>query len=128
MSRRSWGPVLLVTSLLVLGSACSADAKSKQRPCKPDAAPRVIWASCKAPSNDLRGVNLSAAVLSSVDFTNVDLTGASLAGANINKVEFENAKLTDVDLTGATISGGDIQKGKFCRTKMPDGKIASADC
>ena len=56
---------------------------------------------------DLRGANLTNAVIDRVDFSGADLTGATLRNAVLTGLTWTGAILTDVDFEDALIGSQD---------------------
>ncbi len=80
---------------------------------------------------DLRGVDLTRALLKRVDatasdFTGATLNGADLTGAVLRHADFSSAGSQRTQLTGATFDGADLQYAKFTGTPFGCVKLRSA--
>jgi len=87
---------------------------------------------------NLKGVNVTVAVMNYINFSGADLSESLLAGeiagcnfsyANLRGVDFSCSDLTGADFTGADLTGADLTKGilcdntGLCNTIMPDGEV-----
>ncbi len=71
--------------------------------------PRSVMTSCDFTNAKLAGASFHAAVLQFSRFTNADLTGADLAGTDLSGADFTNADLTNADLSGADLDGATLK-------------------
>jgi uncharacterized protein YjbI with pentapeptide repeats len=62
---------------------------------------------------DLRGANLSGALLDGATLTGARLTGADLSGARLEGADLRGARLEDANLSGARLEGADLSAAWF---------------
>lgn len=58
---------------------------------------------------DLKGANLTGAILNNVNLNGADLTDANLTGAMLSDADLTGAILTDANLTGANLRGANLR-------------------
>jgi hypothetical protein len=61
----------------------------------------------------IAGANLSSAYLNRIDFTRADLEGADLHKANLSKAVLEAANLSNANLTKANLSNANLTKANL---------------
>lgn len=113
----------LLAWLLIAGLAPSASAGCADAP-----GPGVNWRRCYLDSSDLKGTDLTGAMLRDTTFQRTDLSRAVLTGADAYRAKFLSATLvgtvldgtrlietdfTRADLTGARLVGADLRLAKF---------------
>ncbi len=153
-----WFLAASVTAVAVLLFFWAVDPGEPPTPpaCHLPPAPEVNWSYCRMPGLDLRGADLSRALLRSTDLLGSRLDGvllvdadlsyadlqrthldrADLRGARLTGVALQNAVLTDarldgadlsfVNLTGATIAGARLDGAILDRAVWIDGRICAS--
>ena len=86
---------------------------------------------------NLKGVNLSQALLSSCDFSGASLNDANLSGADLNGAHFENSdlilanlvqsQLRDSDLTGTNLGGARLGEANLTNCTLTGTQLANTD-
>ncbi|MBS0255149.1 MAG: pentapeptide repeat-containing protein [Proteobacteria bacterium] len=75
-----------------------------------------------APGADLRGADLSGAVLDRLDLTGADFSGANLTGASFN-----NSNLTNVRFVGADLTNAVMHNTGLCNTDFSGARLYGID-
>ena len=70
---------------------------------------------------DLRGADLTEAVLLRADMTRANLGGARLVGADLRRIRFFRADLRGADLTAARLDGADLLHAQLEGARWTDG-------
>lgn len=111
---------LLVISVMLLG-AVPASAACLEAP-----APKVDWRRCLQDGQDLRGANLSSAVLRDASFARADLRKADLSGVEAPDARFTSAELAEADFSGAVLRGADFTRANLARARLAKADLRGA--
>jgi uncharacterized protein YjbI with pentapeptide repeats len=82
----------------------------------------VDWRRCQLDTRDLRGVDLTGAVL-----RDASLSRSNLEGAVLVRVDGNNARFTSAEMRGADLSGAVLVRADFTRADLNGAKFAGAD-
>ena len=74
---------------------------------------------------DLRGVDLSDAILTRADLSNANLSGVDLSGANLRNSYLVSANFTGANLSGADLTGGYAFFINLTNANLTDAVLAS---
>jgi len=85
-------------------------------------APEVNWSYCRMPGLDLRGVDLSRALLRNTDLLGSRLEGARLVDADLSYADLQRTRLDRADLRGARLTGAALQNAV-----LTDARLNGAD-
>src|SRR3546814_701456 len=80
--------------------------------CNDPPGPDVEWRRCYLDGRDLRGADLTGAMLHDATFQRADLSNADLSGARASRAKFMSADLTGAKLDGAR--SAERRVGKEC--------------
>jgi hypothetical protein len=75
---------------------------------------------CSLSEADLRGADLSGAILSEADLSGADLSGAILSEADLSGANLYGADLSGADLSGANLNDTNITKVDFTNSDVTD--------
>ncbi len=78
-------------------------------------------------SANLRRTNLSAADLEGANISNADLTRADLEGANLSKTNFSNAVFESSNLSNANLTRANLSNANLTRANLSNANLFSAD-
>jgi uncharacterized protein YjbI with pentapeptide repeats len=81
----------------------------------------------KAERADLRGLDLSKAMLAGAALARADLEGANLEGANLQRAVLKSAILRGADLTGADFGGAVLENADLEGAKLDRANLAGAN-
>lgn len=122
---------------LALAVVFMADAAPALADCADFPQPGVYWRRCVQDGQDLRGVDLSGAVIRESSFRRANLTDADLSGADARNADFVSARMHDVildaarlvraDLTKADLAGASLREADFTRAKLFRANLRGAD-
>lgn len=91
-----------------------------------DGARDPVLRRCSAHEPDLRGVDLSGAVLEACEFPGADLQGATLDGVHVRGGTWPRAILVDADLTDAVLEAVDLSGARLTGSMLTDTRFT--DC
>lgn len=109
--------------------------------CTDPAGPGVNWRRCYHDGRDLKGVDLSGAMLRDATFQRSDLSGATLATVDAYRAKFFSARMpgavmdgsrlieadfTRADLSGARFRGADLRNAKLVDTNLRQADLTGA--
>ncbi|QJE72006.1 pentapeptide repeat-containing protein [Aerophototrophica crusticola] len=109
--------------------------------CTDPAGPAVNWRRCYHDGRDLKGVDMSGAMLREATFQRSDLSGATLQKVDGYRAKFFSAKLlgtvldesrlieadfTRADLSGAKLRGADLRNAKMVDTILKQADLTGA--
>jgi uncharacterized protein YjbI with pentapeptide repeats len=82
----------------------------------------VDWRRCQLDTRDLRGVDLTGAVL-----RDASLSRSNLEEAILVRVDGRNARFTSAEMRGADLTGAVLVRADFTRADLNGAKLAGAD-
>ena len=104
---------VVITTLSVAATATAANPDHVKRLRETKECPK-----CDLSGADLRGANLSFAIL-----VDADLRGAKLQGANLSNADLSRANLSQADLTGANLTQAYLTNANLDKTKLIDATL-----
>jgi|GEM_PF-2734172 len=104
---------VVLTSLSFAATATAANPDHVKRLQETKECPR-----CDLSGADLRGLNLSFAILA-----DADLRGAKLQGANLSNADLTRANLSQADLTGANLTQAYLTNANLDKTKLISARL-----
>lgn len=90
-------------------------------------APEVNWSYCRMPGLDLRGVDLSRALLRSTDLLGSRLDGARLVDADLSYADLQRTRLDRADLRGARLTGAALQNAVLTDARLDGADLSFAN-
>lgn len=86
----------------------------------------VYWRRCVQDTQDLRGVDLSRAVLRDASLRRSDLSGADLSGADARRAKFVSATMRDTILDGADLGRADLTNADMAGASLRNADLTMA--
>ncbi len=87
-----------------------------------------ICENCDLEGADLRRKNLSNANLRGAELTDAILYSTNLRGADLSNANLRGAELSSAILFSANLRGADLTGAILCQTLMPEGKFNNSGC
>lgn len=94
--------------------------------CSDVPAPEVYWRRCLQDGQDLRGVDLTRAVLRDASFKRADLSDAILIEADARRAKFVSATLKNTRLDRARLIRADLTKANLTGASLKDADLTNA--
>jgi uncharacterized protein YjbI with pentapeptide repeats len=105
--------------------------------CSDVPAPGVYWRRCFQDAQNMRGVDLTGAVLRDASFKRADLSNANLSGvdarrakfvsARLHETRFDDANLVRADLTKAELVGASLRNADLTNARLFRADLSGAD-
>ncbi|MCG5500754.1 pentapeptide repeat-containing protein [Ectothiorhodospira lacustris] len=133
-SLKAWMPWVLFGGLLgllllagLLVSSLGRTPPSPPPDCQAPAAPGVNWSYCRMLGVDLRGADLTGAVLNNADLLAGRLEQTRLTDADLSYADLRQARFTDADLGGARLTGAILVEARLIRSRLTGADLSYAD-
>src|SRR3546814_15432537 len=105
---RAWALIALAVTM------AAATGTEVRAGCNDPPGPDVEWRRCYLDGRDLRGADLTGAMLHDATFQRADLSNADLSGARASRATFMSAHLTGAKINGAVLRSEERRVGKEC--------------
>ncbi|TVP84168.1 MAG: pentapeptide repeat-containing protein [Thioalkalivibrio sp.] len=122
-------PWILAASTTLLAVLLFFWATDRDEPPSPPAchlppAPEVNWSYCRMPGLDLRGVDLSHALLRNTDLLGSRLDGARLLEADLSYADLQRTRLERADLRRARMTGASMQNATLTDARLDEADLS----